>query len=291
MKVINALCPNRTDYKNDMTEKIKLQLTNGYHVHFDQISRILQYLLTMGSRKKIPRQEIFATLGLSDRQVENLISVSVGFGLVKPRTSILTPLGKIIAEKDVYFERIETLWIIHYIISSNPECVVWYRIVNQIIPMNDLIIISDVALPYFSDLKSSFSERTLKEKLPGEIGAVLQSYVQSSLAKLNLLRQEQTGVYHRDTPVDIPLLAFLYHLLYFREMHAIAASALTIEEIKKGKNSPGMVLNLPEYVFRDLINRLHDSGLVRWEQFGDLDQVRFSEDLTPTKVLYRIYGK
>lgn len=270
---------------------MKLQLTNGYHVHFDQISRILQYLLTAGSRKKIPRQEIVTTLGLSDRQAGNLISVSVGFGLVKSRTSILTALGKIIAEKDGYFERIETLWIIHYIVSSNPEWVVWYRIVNQIIPMNDHIVISEVALPYFSDLKSSFSERTLKEKLPGEIGAVLQSYVQSSLARLNLLRQEQTGIYHKDTPVDIPPLAFLYHLLHFRKMHAISASALPIEEIENGKNSPGMVLNLPEYVFRDLLNRLHDSGLVRWEQFGDLDQVRFSENMTLTEVLYRIYGK
>lgn len=270
---------------------MKLQLTNGYHVHFDQISRILQYLLTVEGRKKIPRQEIVATLGLSDRQIENLISISVGFGLIKSRTSILTPLGKIIAEKDVYFERIETLWIVHYIMSSNPEWVVWHRIVNQILPMNDRIVISDVALPYFSDLKSSFSERTLKEKLPGEIGAVLQSYVQSSLARLNLLRKEQTGVYHRDTPVDIPPLAFLYQLLHFREMHAISASALLIVEIEKGKDSPGMVLNLPEYMFRDLLNRLHDSGLVRWEQFGDLDQVRFSEDLTLTGALDRIYGK
>jgi len=270
---------------------MKLQLTNGYHVHFDQISRILQYLLTTGCRKKIPRQKIVATLGLSDRQVESLISVSVGFGLVKPRTSILTPLGKIIAEKDVYFERIETLWIVHYIMSSNPEWVVWHRIVNQIIPINDRIVISDVALPYFSDLKSSFSERTLKEKLPGEIGAVLQSYVQSSLSRLNLLRKELTGIYHKETPVDIPPLAFLYQLLHFREMTAISASALPIEEIEKGKDSPGAVLNLPEYMFRDLLNRLHDSGLVRWEQFGDLDQVRFSEELTLTEVLYRIYGK
>ena len=270
---------------------MKLQLTNGYYVRFDQISRILQYLLTTGRRKKIPRQEIVATLGLSDRQVESLISVSVGFGLVKPRTSILTPLGKIIAGKDVYFERIETLWIVHYIISSNPEWVVWHRIVNQILPMNDRIVISEVALPYFSDLKSSFSERTLKEKLPGEIGAVLQSYVQSSLSRLNLLRKEQTGIYHRDTPVDIPPLAFLYQLLHFKETHAISASALSIEEIEKGNVSPGAVLNLPEYMFRDLLNRLHDGGLVRWEQFGDLDQVRFSEELTLTEVLYRIYGK
>ena len=270
---------------------MKLQLTNGYHVRFDQISRILQYLLTVEGRKKIPRQEIVATLGLPDRQVESLISVSVGFGLVKPRTSILTPLGKIIAEKDVYFERIETLWIVHYIISSNPEWVVWHRIVNQVLPMNDRIVISDVAMTYFEDLKSSFSERTLKEKLPGEIGAVLQSYVQSSLSRLNLLRKKQTGIYHKGTPVEIPPLAFLYQLLHFKEIHAISASALPITEIEKGKDSPGAVLRLSEYMLRDLLNRLHDSGLVRWEQFGDLNQMRFPEELTLTAVLDRIYGK
>jgi len=270
---------------------LKLQLTNGYHVHIGQISRILQYLLSVEGRKKIPRQEIVKTLGFSDRQVESIISMSVGFGLIKSRTSILTSLGKIISEKDVYFERIETLWIVHYIMSSNPEWVVWHRIVNQIIPMNDRIVISDVAMPYFADLKSSFSERTLKEKLPGEIGAVLQSYVQSSLSRLNLLRKEQTGIYHKETPADIPPLAFLYQLLHFKEMHAISASALPIAEIEKGKDSPGVVLSLPEFMLRDLLNRLHDSGLVRWEQFGDLDQVRFSEDLTLTAVLYRIYGK
>jgi len=91
--------------------------------------------------------------------------------------------------------------------------------------------------------------------------------------------------------VDIQPLAFLYQLLHFKEKHAISASALSIEEIEKGNVSPGAVLNLPEYMFRDLLNRLHDSGLVRWEQFGDLDQVRFSEELTLTEVLYRIYGK
>ena len=270
---------------------MKLQLTNGYHVRFNQIARILQYLLSVEGRKKIPRWEIVKTLGLSDRQVESIISMSVGFGLIKSRTSILTSLGKIIAEKDVYFERIETLWIVHYIISSNPEWVVWHRIVNQILLLNDRIVISDVAMPYFADLKSSFSKRTLKAKLPGEIGAVLQSYAQSSLSRLNLLSKEQTGIYQKGTPVEIPPLAFLYQLLHFKEIHAISASALPIAEVEKGDNSPGAVLSLTEFMLRDLLNQLHDSGLVRWEQFGDLDQVRFSETLTLTSVLYRIYGK
>ncbi len=60
---------------------MKLQLTNGYHVHFDQISRILQYLLTTGSRKKIPRQEIVATWPLGQTSGKSHQRVSrVRFG-------------------------------------------------------------------------------------------------------------------------------------------------------------------------------------------------------------------
>ena len=66
---------------------------------------------------------------------------------------------------------------------------------------------------------------------------------------------------------------------------------MPIVEIEKGKDSPGAVLSLPEYMLRDLLNRLHDSGLVRWEQFGDLDQVRFPQNLPLAAVLYRIYGE
>jgi hypothetical protein len=104
--------------------------------------------------------------------------------------------------------------------------------------MNDRIVISEVALSYFSDLKSSFSERTLKAKLPGEIGAVLQSYVQSSLSRLNLLRKEQTGIYHKETPVDIPPLAFLYQLLHFRECTPFPQAPYPSKRLKRERTAP-----------------------------------------------------
>ncbi len=145
---------------------MKLQLTNGYRPRFDQISRILQYLLTQGDRKKIARQEIISALGIPDNQVENLTSMMTGFGLVHPRVTTLTALGKAIIQHDPYFEKVETLWIIHYTVSSNPEWVVWYRIVNTIIPISDRISVVYVSEHYFSDLAVHFSERTIAEKLP-----------------------------------------------------------------------------------------------------------------------------
>ena len=115
---------------------MKLQLTNGYRPRFDQISRILQFLLSQEERKKNSRQEIVAALGIPENQVENLISMMTGFGLVLPRVTTLTPFGKAVIISDPYFERLETLWIIHYVVSSNPEWVVWYRIINIVLPFS-----------------------------------------------------------------------------------------------------------------------------------------------------------
>ena len=83
---------------------MKLQLTNGYQIHFNQITRILQCSFTKKVQKKIPRIEFLADLGMSERQFENLSSVSVGLGLIKRATFVLTTLGKTIAENDIFFD-------------------------------------------------------------------------------------------------------------------------------------------------------------------------------------------
>lgn len=82
---------------------MKLQFTNGYHPHFDQITRIMQYVLLNNARARIPRVELINELGMSERQIENLASVSVGFGLLNSRVYTLTPLGRVIAKMDGFF--------------------------------------------------------------------------------------------------------------------------------------------------------------------------------------------
>jgi hypothetical protein len=43
-------------------------------------------------------------------------------------------------------------------------------------------------------------------------------------------------------------------------------------------------------VVRGLLERLQEGDLLRLERFGDLDQVRFAREITPSLVLERIYG-
>ena len=272
-----------------MKKQIKLQLTNGYYLHFDQLSRILQYSLEQSSRKRIPRLEFLETLGMTERQFENLTSISVGLGLTKRSTFLLTPLGKAIAQRDIYFDRVDTLWMLHYVISSESRWIVWNRIINNVIPEND-IITTEVALPYYSDLSSAFSERTITKKMPKEILSVLNAYGEQDFSKLHILRQDGSGKYLKDNPEKMHPLPFLYCLLHFRDGHYPNATGLLKEDILHSDDSPGRVLLLPEYITAELLMRLHDMRLIGIETFGDLDQIRFRENINKAWVLNEIYG-
>jgi hypothetical protein len=269
---------------------MKLQFTNGYRPRFDQISRILQFLLSQEDRKKIPRQEIVASLGIPENQVENLISMMTGFGLVLPRVTTLTPFGKAVILSDPYFDKLETLWIIHYIVSSNPEWVVWYRMINTVLLSQDRFAVERISDQYFSDLAIHFSERTLSEKLPKEVGSVFAAYTRSELSHLQILGLEGTGNFIKSNPVEIPDLAFLFCLLYYRDKYSPGSSAMNTEDVCLAENSPGRVLNLAEYQVRTILGNLHNASLVRLEQLANLDQVRLNDAVTQNIVLQRIYG-
>ncbi len=271
---------------------MKLQFTNGYRPRFDQISRIMQFLLLREGQKRIPRKDIIANLGIPDKQIENLTSMMTGFGLVqhRPYTSKLTPLGKIIVQCDPNFERIDTLWIIHYIVSSNPEWVVWYRIVNEVIPSRDHYTVDSISNNFFSDLTIHYTPRTISEKLPKEVGAVLASYSRSELSRLGILSQEGPHEYTRGNPEIIPSLAFLFCLVNYRDRFSPGSSAINMETICLAEYSPGRVFNIPEYQTRTILEELHLSGHIRLEGFGNLDQVRFPETLTQSSVLDKLFG-
>jgi hypothetical protein len=269
---------------------MKLQFTNGYRPRFDQMSRILQYLLAQAQIKKVSRLQIVSELGIPDRQVENLVSMMTGFGLVNPHVTTLTPLGNAIVVSDPYFERSETLWIMHYIVSSNSDYVVWYRIVNDILPFEATLSVDQISRQYFSDLNIHYSERSVTEKLPKEVGAVLAAYSRSEFAKLGLLTESGKGEFEKAKPSEIPDLAFLFSLIYYRDNYLPGSTAISNEDVCLAEHSPGKVFNLPEYLVRAALESLHNAGLVRLEKLANLDQVRLSDELTQEFVLERLYS-
>ena len=267
---------------------MKLQVTNGYYLRFDQVSRILQYVLTQAPCKSIPRPQFVNVLGISLKQFENLSSICVGLGVTKPRTFVLTSLGKSIAEQDPFFDNIATLWLMHYVISSEPKWVVWNRLINQVIPENEEIL-TEIAQPYFENLRESFSEQAMTKKLPKEVLSVLDAYSEQKFSQFHLVKKVPTGKYTRGEIEQIEPLPFFYCLLHYRERVYPHSTALVIQDIINAENSPGKVLYLEDYAVINLLTILHDLSLIRIETVGDLEQIRFNDDTLKESVLKAIY--
>lgn len=270
---------------------MKLQFTNGYYPDFSKISRILKFLSSQENKSKVLHKEIVSALGIPYRQVRSIISVMVGFGLVKTRGNILTFLGEKVAQFDPYFQNHETLWLIHYIVSSNPNLIVWNRVVTRVLQEHTEISLPFVIEEYFGDIKSSYSEQTYKDKLPREIRSVLDSYSASELSNLDILKSHEADHYYRTAPTEIPDFVFLFSLVYFRDHFSPGATAINIENLSNDKNSPGSVFFLEAYQVRNKLNILQNRNLIRVEQFGNLDQVRYSESSTQESILEKIFGE
>ena len=69
----------------------KLQVGNSYLLEFDQLARVLNFLLEQKESKRIKRKVLKENTGLADRQVEGLVSMGTAMGLIKPNVQILTP--------------------------------------------------------------------------------------------------------------------------------------------------------------------------------------------------------
>lgn len=268
---------------------MKLELTNGYRLHFEEFTRILSYLKEQTGKNIIPRQEIIQSIGISIRQFESLSSIMVALDLIKPSTFLLTEFGSTVANNDLFFEKEDTLWILHYNASSNPKWVIWHRLVNQIFP-NNRNIDTRVCLPYFQDLAETYSEISLKRKVPKEIQAVLYIYAETHFLKLNYLSKIKTGVYKTEIPNEVSALSFLYMILHYLETINDPSTAIGIKSITEDENSPGKVLNIDSSSVSILFEKLSSTRLVNLETFGDLYQLRLTQGLNKQKVLTQIYS-
>lgn len=267
--------------------KFKLEVTAGYKVKFEQISRIIESFasINLKNSKKYSRQ-----LGISKRQFGMLASLCASFGLVGSRKFSLTKLGKYVVEHDLFFDKIETLNLIHYIISSEPRFFVWNRVINRVL-YKEKVTSPETARKYFRDLKGTYSEKSMQNNLPKEISAVLTAYVESKFSKLNILEKISKGSYKLNK-IKIPdFLSFLYALIHYRDKFFGNATGLEIDTIIEKENSPGKVFFMKDFQVINLLDRLHDKDLIRKETFGDLNQIRFKRKYNKQYILSKIYGE
>ena len=266
--------------------KSKLQVGNGYNIEFEQLAKLL-ITVCQDERKQIPQSDLASAVGVADRKIENLGSLANALGLIHKRTYKPTSLGHLIRARDPYFDDLGTLWFLHYAISSEPRHIVWYRIVNEFLPRQSRFN-RDQMRGSFDDLRSRFSEDTIKMHVLKEINTFLDAYTQQAFNRLAYLRIEVDG-YALGYRQPIPALVLAASITHYRDAQRPGSTAVPISDLCTLACSPGVVFQLPEQHLRLLLEELTAKPGFSLESRADLDQVRLSLDLSDVDWMKRYY--
>jgi hypothetical protein len=268
----------------------KLQLSNGYLLRFDQISRILGAISGREHQSRVTREDLMEDTGLSSVHIKNLCSIAVGIGLIKRISYNLLPLGELIVRHDRFFDDRGTLWACHYRLGANPRNLVWQRLVNRILPELDQVT-TEAARAYFADLEGEYSEKSMEEHLSKELQICYNAYTEQALARLRYLEEVETNTYALrigHAPLD-PLI-LLFAIYDYRDRFSSGATAVEIPTLWRAENGPGRVFDLRQSRLREILDRLHRGGHLTIERQADLDQVTLPDGGSALLALEAYYG-
>ena len=261
----------------------KLQISNGYLMEFDKLSRVLNFLLEQKGKKRINRAQLREGTGFAERQVESLISVGSAMGLITPRVQILSPIGLIVASHDIFLENQGTLEWCHYKSAGSYQNLIWFEIFNYLL-IKESPLTQEGWLAFFQQqLDGQYSQKTLQEHLRTEVRFIVDAYLERDFKKLELLKQlPDERLYQRRYANFVPIVfcAMLYDFCKKTDAHLFQ-----VEEMALTAGSPALVFGMDTESFRREIEKLHDRGWLRYETTHRLDQVRLKPGFSAIEFL------
>ncbi len=265
------------------TVRRKFQVSNGYLLEFDQLTRILHFLLEHRNAKKISRKILREDTGLADRQVESLVSMGSAMGLIKPGLQVLTPAGLLIAEHDLFLEKVCTLEWCHYKGAGLYQNLIWFEVFNHLLTEESAMTQEGWQEYYRNKLKSGYTDKTIKDHVPKEVRFVVDAYMNRNFKKLGLLNltADERLYRRRYTGFAPPVLAaMVYDFCATNETHLSQVS-----EMASKPGSPAVVFGLDEASFRQQVEGLHERGWLRYETTHNLDQIRLKPEFSALEFL------
>jgi hypothetical protein len=261
----------------------KLQVCNGYLLEFDQLARILHFLLENRSVQKISRASLRESTGLADRQVESIISMGVALGIIQPGRQILTRIGTLIAQNDIFIEKRGTLEWCHYVAAGSQRNLIWFEVFNDLLSQDTPMTQKGWCQDLRNRLTGQYTERTIGKHLHEEVRFLVDAYLERNFRKLELLNQTPEGLLYRRRYTDFKPLVLSAMIYDFGA--ETKTQLLQVSELAVAPGAPAVLFGLDTATFRSLIAGLHDRGFVRYETTYNLDQVRLKPSLSAFEFL------
>ncbi len=262
----------------------KIQALNGFNMYFDQIISVFKSRYE--ADKNIDLDQLAEVTGLNRRKARTILNFLADLGLSQKRTLAKTNLGNIIIKYDGFLQSEGTLWIMHYLQSANEFMLIWNRVMNTLYSKDT--ITREEIIKLFENLQGQVSDYTYKHHVGQEVRVLLDAYCNQRFSKLNLIEKEDDYyTVHRNS--DVPDLILLCAIILYRDNYYPGATALNIDELCNANNSPGRIFILDEHIMRKKLEGLKNTGIINIESRGDLDQIRFREELKFESVLEEYY--
>ncbi|SDC10131.1 DUF4007 family protein [Halanaerobium congolense] len=265
----------------------KIQILNGYKLYFDQITNVFRSRYLM--KDNINLDELTEETGLNRRKTRLLLNYLADMGLNEKRTLNKTDLGQIIFENDDFLEDLGTLWLMHYLSASNEYFVIWNRFFNYISDKSKFSV--KEALNLFTDLEGEISTYSYNHHIRKELLQIMiDAYVRRRLSELGLIEKlKDEAMYYVNINNEIPERIFLAACLKFRDNFYKGATSIEIDDLVHKANSPGRIFILTGKKVRNILDKLKDKRLIGVESRGDLDQIRFPNNISFEKIISDYY--
>lgn len=279
--------PNNKAISQKASTRRKFQVSNGYLLAFDQLARILHFLMKNRQMKRINRKALQEDTGLADRQVESLVSMGAAMGLIKPVTQVLTPAGLLVAEHDMFIEKTGSLEWCHYAGAGSFRNLVWFEVFNHLLTQTPSMTQKQWTEKLRNGLAGKYSKGTITKNLNGEVYFIIDAYTQRNFNKLELLhRSSDDSLYRRRYTRFSPLVlsAMIYDFCAAADTHLFQ-----VDEMAMAPGSPAAVFGLDAASFRQQMEGLHDRGWLRYETTHNLDQIRLKTELSAIHFLTAYY--
>ena len=241
--------------------------------------------------------------GIGNNMVKSLRYWMKAFGLMREENecgAILTSLGEIIYDNDVYIEDIFTVWTLHSYIAKNiEEATTWYMYFNRC-DVRDLnkeqieLIIGREISKYVNG--QTFSEQSLKN----DIDVLLNMYSRnrevsdpedkniSPFSQLDIIKNID-GLYTKNHPDRRKINA--WNILYELAVIMDGIDSVSIEKVTNGEKSISSIYHLTNVVVNQLLDNLDSLGYIRVDRTAGLDMIYRMKDFTPESVMRDYYKK
>ena len=271
----------------------------GYSKNFRfERAFVSKLLMEFANTPKLSRNEVMERLGVGNQKAGAMIAWIGMTGLRDNKSRELTPLGDLVLEHDPYFEDINTLWLLHYQLASNPDAEVWYLLTNKFLPTYTTFTYEDAV-----NFLVSLGIRPLNDQhLRSDVAIFLRSFISSDAFKeLNFITASDKSkkviskmTFHKHLPMNISPYLIAYIIYDYKSKNFPNAVTTTIRELLTLDGNVGKVFSLDRRELEKYLKILtgYEHGeLIDISTTAGLDQVGLRFKGNALNILERYYNK